>query len=184
MELFSVSKAIKEAFSKSRKLREGLLKAYWYKVVDRLAERTIPLYIKDGTLFIGVEDSLYLHHMSMNKGRYILKIRELLKSDEVKDIRFKITEIKIVDYGDNSDIELEEIETDRQKNFNSKIENLSLEEKIAYLKEISMEREKKLLEKGYKKCTLCGRLYLGAEDRCIICCANKRLILEEKDDNK
>ena len=97
MELFSVSKEIKEAFSKSRRLREGLLKACWHKVVGRLAQKTVPLCIKDEVLFVGVEDSLYLHHMSMNKNKYILKVQEILKNNEIKDMRFKISEIKIVD---------------------------------------------------------------------------------------
>lgn len=184
MELFSVSKEIKEAFSKSRRLREGLLKACWHKVVDRLAQKTVPLCIKDEVLFVGVEDSLYLHHMSMNKNKYILKVQEILKNNEIKDMRFKISEIKIVDYGEDLDRVLEEEKLENSEKLDSKMENLSLEEKVAYLMEKSKEREKEMLEKGYKKCSLCGRLYLGFEDRCAICCTNKRLVLEERDDNK
>jgi hypothetical protein len=61
-----------------------------------------------------------------------------------------------------------------------------LEEKINILKKKSQEREKALKLKGYKKCNICGMMFLGEGSNCKPCSlkniADK--VLEDEDDNK
>ncbi len=180
MELFSVKKAIENAFIKSKKLKVGFLKAYWDKVADRVSSRTTPLYIKEEVLYVAVEDSIYLHHMSMNKSRYLSKISELLKSDEIKDIRFKVGKVDLIEWKRDDEEESGEIGRETE----SELINLSLEEKIDVLRKKSLIREKKLFDKGYKKCSRCGNMFLGTKQRCDVCSIKREKDWEEKDDNK
>lgn len=187
MPLFNVREAIEIAVQKSRKLKEGILRAYWCEVVGKLSTKTEPLFIKNSLLYVAVEDSLYLHHMSMNKNRYLVKIAQILKSNDIKDIRFKVSDVKeLISNRKQRDNfkELKNNEVERWDNSKSELENLTLKQKIEVLKRLSVEREKRLLNNGYRKCSNCGVLFEGEGKRCKHCSMEKRIVLEDRYDNK
>ncbi|MGL5175054.1 MAG: DUF721 domain-containing protein [Cetobacterium sp.] len=183
MDIMNVSEAVEEAIIKSRKLKEGIIRGHWREIVDKLSDKSEPLWIKDGVLYVLVEDSVYLHHMSMNKNKYLRKVQDILKKDYVKDIRFKISKIQNLDY---SDYMSNEIEANRNVEFISELRDLTLEEKIDVLKRKSKERELALVSKGYKKCDICGMMFLGDEEICKPCSLKDVVdkLLEDKDDNE
>ena len=183
MDIMNVSEAVEEAIIKSRKLKEGIIRGHWRDIVEKLSNKSEPLWIKEGILYVLVEDSIYLHHMSMNKNKYLKRIFEILKKDYIKDIRFKISKVKKCDYISYLDTNFNE---DKKEEFISEIKDLSLEEKIIILKKKAKERESALKLKGYKKCDVCGMMFFGEGDSCKPCSlkniADK--ILEDEDDNK
>ncbi|MCQ8211894.1 DUF721 domain-containing protein [Cetobacterium somerae] len=183
MDIMNVSEAVEEAIIKSRKLKEGIIRGHWRDIVEKLSKKSEPLWIKEGILYVLVEDSIYLHHMSMNKNKYLKKILEILKKDYVKDIRFKVSKVQNCDYIDFIERNPNE---DKKEEFISELKDLSLEEKIDILKKKAKERENALKLKGYKKCDICGMMFFGEGDSCKPCSlkniADK--ILEDEDDNK
>ncbi|MGL4971264.1 MAG: DciA family protein [Cetobacterium sp.] len=183
MDVMNVSEAVEEAIIKSRKLKEGIIRGHWRDIVDKLSEKSEPLWIKESVLYVLVEDSMYLHHMSMNKNKYLNKVQDILKKDYVKDIRFKISKIQNLDYSEYMDKHVEE---KKNEEFISELKDLTLEEKIDVLRKKAKEREQVLISKGYKKCDICGMMFLGEEDTCKPCSLKDVVdkLLEDKDDNK
>ncbi|MBC2856224.1 DUF721 domain-containing protein [Cetobacterium sp. 2A] len=168
----SVKDIVDEAIMKSRKLKEGIIKARWSEIVGKLYLKSNPLWIKEEVLYVLVEDSVFMHHMNMNKNKYIAKIEEILKDTYVKDIRFKISKIEKA-------IDNKELEMYMNKNKDKpkpsvadeviKTKGMSIEESIEYLRVISNEREQHLLNLGYKKCKRCGTMFKGEESYCLPC---------------
>ena len=183
MGIVSVSEAVEEAVIKSRKLKEGIIRGRWFEIVGSLSTKSEPLWIKEDTLYILVEDSIYLHHMSMNKNKYLKKIEEILKKVYIKDMRFKVSRVNKVDY---FKISLENKENFEKKEFVSELKDLTLEKKIEILKRKSQERDEILKREGYKKCDFCGTMFLGEGNFCKPCSLKKSLdkVLEDKNDNE
>nr|WP_307774585.1 DUF721 domain-containing protein [uncultured Cetobacterium sp.] len=179
--LMNVSEAIEEAVIKSRKLKEGIIRGRWQEIVGKLANKSNPLWIKEFTLYVVVEDTMYLHHMTINKENYLSKIEKLLKDRYIQDIRFKVSRVN--NFEQNFQIEKEEI---KKEDFVSQLANLTLDEKIEILKKKSKDREQALLKSGFKKCIDCGSMFLGEEDLCRPCSLKKesREILEDKNDSE
>lgn len=182
MDIMNVSEAVEEAIVKSRKLKEGIIRGHWRDIVGKLSKKSEPLWIKEGILYVVVEDSIYLHHMSMNKNKYLKRAQEILKKEYVKDIRFKVSKVQGCNYMEVMD----EKNDEKKEEFISELKDLTLEEKIEVLKKRAKEREDALISKGYKKCDICGMMFLGEGFICKPCSlknvADK--ILEDRDDNK
>lgn len=171
-EISSVKEMIETAVVKSRKLKEGIVVARWEEIVGKVAKKSNPVGIKDETLYVYVEDSVFLHHMSMNKNKYLEKIEEILKDSYVKDIKFKVGKVndplkydyREVYINNNRNIEENISEESFMKN-----EELSIEEIVDHLKKMALKREEYLIKKGYKKCKSCGAIFEGEKDYCFPC---------------
>lgn len=174
-EIVSVKAMIEEAMSKSKTLRLSIIKGSWKNIVGKFALKSEPLGIKEGILFTAVENSIFLHAMEMNKSNYMEKINILLKGEYITDIKYRVRKIDLsfkMEYGhifENEDIDNNEITEFKTK-------NMSLEESIKYLSELSKKREALLLKKGYKKCKNCNSLFLGTEDICPKCRGEKESV--------
>ncbi|MDO4588351.1 MAG: DUF721 domain-containing protein [Fusobacterium sp.] len=170
MELTNVGMMIDSAIGKSRKLKEGIIKARWQEISGKLFEKSSILYIKDKTLYIAVENSAILHFMQLKKDEYIKKINSLFKDKVVDNLSFFISRI-VIDrelynmYMDNNNLSGDGYFEDEDIDF----KHLNIQEKIEHLRKSAERREKYLLEKGYKKCKECGSLFLGEEELCKIC---------------
>lgn len=184
--LHNVSDMIDTAVHKSRRLKEGILKADWEKIVGKICEKCQPDYIKNGTLYIKAEGNVYIHHLNLEKDKYIEKINEYFGEKIIKNI-----EIKSGKLDENREDYL--VKSEKDKVENPKLENekttisdidtmkselnispneeinFSILEKITKLQRMAIERENYLLSNGYKKCPLCGRLYEGTEKFCRVC---------------
>ncbi|MGL4988688.1 MAG: DUF721 domain-containing protein [Cetobacterium sp.] len=183
MGILNVSEAVEEAIGKSSKLKEGIIRGNWEKIVDKLYSKSEPLWIKEGTLYVSVEDSIYLHHMSMSKNSYLKKILKILKTEYVKDIRFRVSKVQAYNY--SVDVPIEIVQK-KSEIFISELKELTLEQKIDVLRKKAKAREQALELKGYKKCGICGIMFLGEAKTCKLCSLKdiKDKVLEDKNDNK
>lgn len=170
MGINSVKEMVEEAIIKSRKLKEGILRAKWEEVVGKLYKKSKPIGIKEETLFVFVEDSVFLHHMTMNKNKYLKNIENILKDNYVKDIRFKVGKVEVEEYFLDEDMYMDNNSMDFQTpSSEDKIKKMSIDETIEYLKKISHERDEFLHKKGYKKCKKCGTMFKGESECCYPC---------------
>lgn len=177
--LSNVSEMIDTAVEKSRRLKEGILKAEWEKIVGKICERCQPDYIKEKVLYIRAESPIFIHHLTMEKNKYIKRINEYFEEVVVEDIVVKTGKLdeNREEYLDRDSEEetinqqqlIKDEELDKLKSSDVEKRNLGIMEKIAYLRKIAMEREEYLLSHGYKKCKVCGMLYEGEEEFCKVC---------------
>lgn len=172
IEIESIGKMIERAIEKSRRLKEGILKAQWKDVTEKLSEKSQVLYIKEDVLNVAVENSSILHFMEMNKKKYIIKINEILNGNIVKDISFRISKIKENEiyndvYMDNNNLSEDEISEDEYLDID--FNEMNIFQRIEHLKKSAEKKEQRLLKAGYKKCPECGAYFKGSEDMCKIC---------------
>ena len=188
--LFSVGASVEAAIGKSKKLKEGVLKSHWPKIVGRLSNDSQPEYIKDETLFITVQTSIFVHHFATNKNKYIDIVNAYFKAPVINNIVARIGTLS-----ENRDEYLEpeeevlpqeEKQEDKSEDeLNSSVirdmdmSNEGIIKKLDYLRKIATEREKYLLSHGYKKCKSCGMIFESSEGEefCKVC-------IEEKKDRK
>jgi len=68
---------------------------HWKKIVgDKIAIHTYPVIIQSGILVIGVNNSVWCHHLSMMKESIMDKINSFIGEKLVLDIRFKAGAVK------------------------------------------------------------------------------------------
>ena len=183
--LNNVSEMVDSAIKKSRRLKEGILKADWEKIVGKICEKCQPDYIKEGILYVRAESPVFIHHLTYEKNKYINIINEYFDEKLIKDIAVRTgkldenrDEYLVKSSEPEKKIEVkktsENVEDMKNKLNISKTEeiNLGILEKVAYLQKIAIEREKYLLTHGFKKCKICGMLYEGEEDFCKVCLDN------------
>lgn len=67
-----------------------------YEIIvgEKIAEISKPTFIQNGTLFIGVENHIWMHQLYMLKPDLLEKINSHLTKTVVKDIKFQICDIK------------------------------------------------------------------------------------------
>ena len=175
MELANIKIMIDSAVEKSRRLKEGILKARWQEITEKLFSKSSVLYIKEGTLYIAVENSAVLHYMELNKKKYIKKINEILKNEIIENISFFISRIQVDKelydmYMDDNNLSEEGYFEDEDIDF----KHMDISQKIEHLKKAAERREKYLIEKGYRKCRECGALFLGDGELCKVCRLKKK----------
>lgn len=172
MRIVDMESMIGDAMKKSKTLRIAMLIGSWEEIVEKFYKVSEIIGIKQKTLYVKVESSSYLHYMNGKKIEYMEKINKFLGNDYIENIIFKIGKIDI-----EHKFQLEKMKREFQEKKSEKIiipnkfevENKSIEESIRCLKRLSKNREKILLEKGYKKCLICGSIFLGNEKICDSC---------------
>ena len=75
-------------------MEAGIFVNYDSIVGEKLAKISKPTFIRNKTLFIGVENHIWLHQLHFLKPDLIDKINSKLPRPLVKDIRFKVCDIK------------------------------------------------------------------------------------------
>lgn len=174
--LNNVGEMIDTAIDKSKKLKEGILKSEWEKIVGRLVNDSQPEYIKDGVLTIIVESPLFVHHFTGKKEHYIKEINNYFGKNIINDINIKNGKLnKDREIYLNKQEEQEEIKVEKEEIEPLTITATGIAKKISKLQEMAEEREKYLLSKGYKKCKGCGVIFepIENEEFCMVCITAK-----------
>lgn len=174
--LNNVGEMIDTAIDKSKKLKEGILKSEWEKIVGRLVNDSQPEYIKDGVLTIIVESPLFVHHFTGKKEHYIKEINKYFGKNIINDINIKNGKLnKDREIYLNKQEEQEEIKVEKEEIEPLTITATGIAKKISKLQEMAEEREKYLLSKGYKKCKGCGVIFepIENEEFCMVCITAK-----------
>ena len=172
IEIESIGNMIERAIEKSRRLKEGILKAQWKNITGKLSEKSQVLYIKESVLYVAVENSSILHFMEINKKKYINKVNEILNGNIVNDILFRISKIKENEiyndmYMDNNNLSEDNISEDEYLDID--FNKMDIFQRIEHLKKSAENREPRLLNAGYKKCPECGVYFKSDKNMCKIC---------------
>jgi len=186
--LVDVSDLMGTAIIKSRLLKEGILKSEWDKIVGELSKKSFVIILKQGKLFVGVENSIWIQQMNFQKQSIIEKTNEFLGGDYVSEIIFKIGKKDTKDYfldekeRDDS-IDLDSVTLTDEEYFQMEeelvgIENDLIKKQTRVVLEKSYRRKKYLKLHGYKQCK-CGIYYSSIEPMCAICMNKEVLKLEE-----
>jgi len=188
--LVNVSDLMEVAITKSRLLKEGILKSEWDKIVGELSKKSFVIFLKDRKLFVGVENSIWIQQMSFQKKSIIEKINEFLGGNYVEEIIFKIgkkdTKEYFLDEEEDRELEVIDLDTvsltvDEYREIEAELEEIKDENIRKYTKvvlEKSYKRKKYLKLHGYRKCE-CGTYYSSKEPMCAVCMNKKVLELEE-----
>ena len=186
--LVDVRDLMEVAITKSRLLKEGILKSEWDKIVGELSKKSFVIFLKQGKLFVGVENSIWIQQMNFQKQSIIKKINEFLGGDYVSEIIFKIGRKDTKDYFLNEKERDESIDLDSvtlteeeylqmEKELKG-IENELIRKQTRVVLEKSYKRKKYLKLHGYRQCE-CGIYYSSIEPLCAICMNKEVLKLEE-----
>ena len=81
--LVDVRDLMEAAITKSRLLKEGILKSEWDKIVGELSKKSFVIFLKQGKLFVGVENSIWIQQMNFQKQSIIKKTNEFLGGDYI-----------------------------------------------------------------------------------------------------
>lgn len=177
-EIISIKTMIDRAAAKSSVLRISLIKGAWKSITEELSLKSEPLGIKDGILYIVVENSIYLHAMRMKKKIYISRINRFLKGEYVIDIKYRAGKIDLhskIQRGEETILINEDSTEKKIKDYKTK--NMSVEESIGYLAGLAKKREEFLLKNTpYKRCRKCRRMFLGIEETCPECRGEKQSV--------
>ncbi len=71
-----------------------LWKGWTEAVGEEVARHTRPKSFKGALLFITVDSSVWIHHLSMMKGEVIARINKNLGEERLRDIRFSIGHVE------------------------------------------------------------------------------------------
>jgi len=95
---------------------------HWKKIVgDDIATHTYPVIVQSGILVIGVNNSVWCHHLSMMKESIMDKINSFIGEKLILDIRFKTGSLKKCQNQEN-------IETDAQFSPKYKVTKVKLDD--------------------------------------------------------
>ena len=186
--LVNISDLMGTAIIKSRSLKEGILKSEWDKIVGELSKKSFVIFFKQGNLFVGVENSIWIQQMNFQKQSIIEKTNEFLGGNYVNNIIFKIGKKDTKDYFlekqetedtiDLDNISLTDDEYLQMEDELKEIKDIFIKKKIKIILEKSYKRKKYLKLHGFKQCK-CGIYYSSAEPMCAICMNKEVLKLEE-----
>ena len=77
------------------RLNEEDITKIWEKVVgEKASGHTLPVSFKRAGLVVNVDCSAWLYELTLEKQDILKKLEEYLKGKKIKDIRFRIGEIK------------------------------------------------------------------------------------------
>ncbi len=89
-----VKNLIKDIGHKDRLSEEEMAQA-WGSIVGRVASRhTRPVSIKKASLVVNVDRSSWLYELTLKKKEILKNLGEKLGGKKIKDIRFRIGEVK------------------------------------------------------------------------------------------
>lgn len=177
-----------------QKVKEKLALLYWAEVAgSEIALRAVPVAIKQGLLFVTVENPVWAHQLLYLKPALVKKLNQRLGQTIVKDIRFQMGQVSnggvaagqedgvgpvmvvgrelTVRSGEQSgdDPELAKAEKELLAGLEEGITDPEMREAFRRLLTLERARLKERRRQGYKPCPVCGTLIEPKEDVCPIC---------------
>ena len=147
----------------------------WEEAVgEQVARLTVPLRVREGTIFVEVQSHVIAQELSMLKEGYIRKINNLLGEERVRDIRFRVGAGGVLRQREEEAIRLEEVplsaeEQEEIEHLVSDVEDGRLREALRrfFITERRIERLRE--ERGFHRCPRCGVLHSGNGELCFYC---------------
>ena len=99
---------VETAISKSRKLKEGIIRAKWESIAGELSKKSEPLYIKNRVLYVAAENSMWIQHLNFKKLDLLNRCNSVLGDSYLVDIFFKAGRVNLENkFMTGSDVEEE-----------------------------------------------------------------------------
>ena len=181
---------VETAISKSRKLKEGILRAKWESIAGELSKRSEALYIKNRVLYVAAENSMWIQHLNFKKLYLLNRCNSVLGDSYLVDIFFKAGRVNLENkFMTGTDVEEEydprkiELSQEEIGEINSgllDVEDLDIRGKLFKIQINAKKKEKFLLAHGYKICSNCHTLHNSSEDLCTVCENKRRQEIQEK----
>ncbi len=176
-----VEKAMQSQENKG-KLKQNLAVLYWERVVGgQAATATEADTVRDGILFVNTRNSVWSHELTLFKHRILDDLNHLLKDDKIRDIRFRVRNLKKetpVLESENptpEDLKCVALEPAERSELRARLESLieipddSIREKIAQRLVADARLRHWRIAHGWKVCIRCSGVH-NTEDRlCPIC---------------
>ncbi len=160
------------------KIKKEMVHFYWKEVVGpNIASQTESAYLKDGILFVRVENSMWSQQLSFLKQSLINKLNHKLGSHIVKDIYFQVGLVmedveKIqVDYTELNKVELNKDQLEKIEEIANEVKDEKIREKVKNILENNVRLTKYKKQTGWVECEICSALFKPREKelRCPIC---------------
>ncbi len=183
--VFSIKEVVSKEIRNSKNIMESMLKNSWKDIVgDMLAKKSAPYFIKNSTLYVSVENSIWTQQMQFLKNDIIEKINNFLNGAYISEISFKNSEIKRFNYVekevkdsnkiDISNIKLTQSEESELKSIAFEIEDEEIRDKFYKILIGNKKREIYLMKEGYKRCERCLTLFNGEGNVCYSCLSDEK----------
>ena len=161
---------------------------HWKKIVgDKIASHAYPIMVQSGILVIGVNNSVWCHHLSMMKESIIEKINTFVGEKLILDIRFNAGSFKKRQNQENID---EDSKVDQKykistvklddcdiKIIHETVENVHdkyLKQKILRIMRKDFVLKKIKRQNNWQKCATCNVLCPPDEKYCSVCKLTKK----------
>lgn len=183
--LNSLGEIVTDKIENEKKFKEAFIIANWKNIVGKkLSEKSQPLYIKNKTLIMRVENSAWIQQINFLKKEIIKNINDFLNGNYIEKLSIRTGKINDYDIEEdkkeeNNNIDLKSINLEREDIFliKSIIENIKDEDiKRSFYRAMSknLKKRKILYNEGYKECSNCGELFLGNSNYCSKCIIVKK----------
>lgn len=161
---------------------------HWKKIVgDEIAIHAFPMIVQSGILVVGVNNSVWCHHLSMMKENIISKINHFVGEKLILDIRFQAGYLKNFQNEENSDadvlpahkhkfnkIKLDESDIQLINGTVAMIHNNYLKQKIARIMRRDFVLKKIRKQNNWHQCASCTVLCRPEESNCSVCKLTKK----------
>ena len=165
----------------------------WEKIFDEIISANCePKYLHNGKLFINVKESNIYQALIVSQEAIILKINNFLEKKVVYNLEIKKINRELDRYKKEEIIEekLEnfseiKLSAEKIKKIEESISKITYPEIAEKMKEIAINSAKKelfLLGEGYKRCKICGKIFLpnNNEQKCFSCYEDEEIIKQRK----
>lgn len=96
--IFKIGDLIENIFKKygiDKKIKEAQAISLWSDVVGKkLSEHSYPSGVKDGTLYIICDNSVWMHELYLLRGKIVNRLNEKLGTKVISKIRLKLDDTK------------------------------------------------------------------------------------------
>ena len=161
---------------------------HWKTIVGNdIAIHAYPVMVQSGILVIGVNNSVWCHHLSMMKESIIDKVNNFIGEKLILDIRFKAGELKNCQNEQNIDDKIElnkkykmskvKLDDSDMQKINEIVENVHdkyLRQKILRVMRKDFVLKKIQKQNKWHQCASCTVLCPPDEDNCSVCKLTKK----------
>ena len=156
---------------------------HWKKIVgDEIATHAYPILVQSGILVVGVNNSVWCHHLSMMKESIISKINNFLAEKLIIDIRFQAgylkncqnqenTEENIDSYGNYklNKVKLDDSDIESIHKMVDHVEDKYLKQRLLRIirKDFTLKKMKK--QNNWHQCASCTILCPPDQNHCKVC---------------
>jgi len=161
---------------------------HWKKIVGgEIATHAYPILVQSGILVVGVNNSVWCHHLSMMKESIIAKINNFVAEKLIMDIRFQAGYLKNSKNQENIEqemqshnnyklnkIKLEEADLENIHKITDNITDKYLKQKLLRIirKDFTLKKIKK--QNNWHQCASCTILCPPGQSYCSVCKLNQK----------